>query len=135
MLLYYNPNGSLHSFELAVDAPTLPGVSFILIDEIYANRDILGRIISVFPVPAERSLWQVSGGNLFRNGIQQTIAQDLDWQTLKTEYQAAVDRLQQIENAGAIPFTQAGFNQVVQAVKDVAKYERFILIYLRKTRQ
>jgi hypothetical protein len=41
---------------------------------------------------------------------------------VRTEYQIMIARLEQIQNAGAIPFTQAGFNQVVQAVKDEALY-------------
>ncbi len=51
--------------------------------------------------------------------------------TFKAGFQAAIDRLQQIENSGTIPFTQAGFNQVVQAVKDMAKYERLIAQAIR----
>jgi hypothetical protein len=54
---------------------------------------------------------------------QTTITNDLTArQQIKAEYSNMVTRLQQIQNAGAIPFTQAGFNQVVQAVKDEALY-------------
>lgn len=41
---------------------------------------------------------------------------------IKAEYINMINRLQQIQNAGAVPFTQAGFNLVVQAVKDEALY-------------
>lgn len=49
-------------------------------------------------------------------------AQEQGLQQFKAAYLAAITRLNQIQNAGAIPFTQAGFNQVVQAVKDIALY-------------
>lgn len=50
-----------------------------------------------------------------------------DWQALKDQYQAAVDRLLQIENA--VNPTNA---QVVQAVKDIAHYERILAKVLAK---
>lgn len=51
---------------------------------------------------------------------------------ISSQYQAAIDRLVQIENAGTIPFTSAGFNQLVQAVKDEAKYVRLIAQALKR---
>lgn len=43
--------------------------------------------------------------------------------------QDMINRLNQIQNSGTIPFTQAGFNLVVQAVKDEALYlERIIRV-------
>jgi hypothetical protein len=50
----------------------------------------------------------------------------------KAEYPNMITRLEQIQNAGAIPFTQAGFNQVVQAVKDEALYIERIMKVLRR---
>lgn len=47
-------------------------------------------------------------------------------QNISSQYQAAIDRLVAIETSGAVPFTSAGFNQMVQAVKDEAKYIRLI---------
>jgi hypothetical protein len=46
---------------------------------------------------------------------------------LKAQVIAAITRLQGIQNAGTIPFTQAGFTQVVNAVKDMALYEEKII--------
>lgn len=54
------------------------------------------------------------------------------YQQVKTEYQNMITRLEQIQNAGAIPFTQAGFNQVVQAVKDEALYIERIMKVLNR---
>lgn len=51
---------------------------------------------------------------------------------IKVEYQNMLTRLQQIQNAGSIPFTQAGFNQVVQAVKDEALYIERVMKFLRR---
>jgi hypothetical protein len=53
-------------------------------------------------------------------------------QTIATQYETAINRLIAIETAGVIPFTQAGFNQVVQAVKDEAKYIRLIAQALKR---
>lgn len=53
-------------------------------------------------------------------------------QTLKENYLAAIARLEQIENAGTIPFTQTGFNQVVSAVKDMALIQKRLLKGIRK---
>ncbi len=50
---------------------------------------------------------------------------------VKAAYQNMITRLEQIENAGAIPFTVAGFNQVVAAVKDEATYIKRIMKYLK----
>jgi hypothetical protein len=55
-----------------------------------------------------------------------------DRQQIKDAYINMLARLEQIQNAGAIPFTQAGFNQVVQAVKDEALYiERIMKVIAR----
>lgn len=51
---------------------------------------------------------------------------------IRAEYQNMIARLQQIQNAGTIPFTQQGFNQVVQAVKDDALYIERIMKVLRR---
>lgn len=51
----------------------------------------------------------------------------------RVEYQNMITRLEQIINAAAPPFTQAGFNQVVQAVKDISLYEERIMKVLRRT--
>jgi hypothetical protein len=51
---------------------------------------------------------------------------------VKVEYQNMITRLEQIESAGAIPFTQAGFNQVVAAVKDEATYIKRIMKFMRR---
>lgn len=74
---------------------------------------------------------------LINNTIQQPITQsEIDWmnerQQIKNAYQTMLTRLQQIQNAGAIPFTQAGFNQVVQAVKDEALYIEWIMKAISK---
>jgi len=59
---------------------------------------------------------------------------NLDKTQFKQVYQDMLARLQQIQNAGVIPFTQAGFNQVVQAVKDEALYiERIMKVLSRIT--
>lgn len=55
----------------------------------------------------------------------------IDEQTIRDAYQTMITRLEQIQNAGAIPFTSAGFNQVVQAVKDLALYEERIMKVLK----
>lgn len=52
--------------------------------------------------------------------------------TLTAAYQDMVTRLSQIQNASAIPFTQAGFNQVVQAVKDEALYIERVMKVLKR---
>lgn len=56
----------------------------------------------------------------------QELSDASDFDTIKfqirTEYLNMITRLEQIQNAGAIPFTQTGFNQVVQAIKDEALY-------------
>lgn len=53
-------------------------------------------------------------------------------QQLHDQYQAALDRLNQIATAGTIPFTQAGFNNLVAAVEDEAKYLRILAKILAK---
>lgn len=50
----------------------------------------------------------------------------------RDEFISMVNRLEQIINSGTIPFTQAGFNQVVQAVKDDALYSKRILNFLKR---
>ncbi len=55
----------------------------------------------------------------------------IDEQALKDAYQNMIARLEQIQNAGTIPFTQAGFNQVVQAGKDEALYIERIMKVLK----
>lgn len=52
-------------------------------------------------------------------------------QQLKDAYSNMITRLEQIQNSGAIPFTQAGFNQVLQAVKDEALYIERVMKFLR----
>lgn len=55
-----------------------------------------------------------------------------NWNLVKSEYLNMITRLEQIQNAGAIPFTSAGFNQVVQAVKDESLYiERILKVFRR----
>lgn len=51
---------------------------------------------------------------------------------LKAQALTAIARLQQIQAAGTIPFSQAGFNQLVAAVKDEALYlERIMKVLAR----
>ncbi len=56
---------------------------------------------------------------------------EADITQLKDAYLTMIARLEQIENAGTIPFTQAGFNQVVQAVKDEALYIERAMKFLK----
>lgn len=53
-------------------------------------------------------------------------------QQLRDQYQAALDRLNQIATAGTIPFTQAGYNNLVAAVEDEARYLRIVAKILAK---
>lgn len=50
---------------------------------------------------------------------------------IKTEYTNMINRLEQIQGAGSIPFTSAGFAQVVQAVKDEALYQERLLKFVK----
>lgn len=53
-------------------------------------------------------------------------------QTISSHYQAAVDRLMEIETSANPPFTQAGFNLACQAIRDIAKDVREIGQALKK---
>lgn len=73
---------------------------------------------------------------LINNAIQQPVTQEeTDWmnerQQIKAAYQTMITRLENIQAAGVIPFTQAGFNQVVQAVKDEALYIERVMKVLK----
>lgn len=59
------------------------------------------------------------------------LAEQADLQQARDAYQTMITRLEQIQNAGTIPFTQTGFNQVVQAVKDEALYIERIMKVLK----
>lgn len=56
----------------------------------------------------------------------------IDRAQLKAEYQNMINRLEQIQNAGTIPFTQAGFNLLVAAEKDKALYIERIMKFLKQ---
>lgn len=69
---------------------------------------------------------------IYLNLLDPTRAQRLldtiaDRESLKIQYQAAIDRLQQIENA--VSPTNA---QIIQAIRDIAKYERLIIKVLAR---
>lgn len=51
---------------------------------------------------------------------------------IRTEYQNMITRLEQIQNAGSISFTQAGFNLVVQANKDQALFIERIMKFIAR---
>ena len=53
-------------------------------------------------------------------------------QAVRTVYQNTITRLEQIQNAGTVPLTVAGFNQVVSAVQDEALAIERILKLLSK---
>lgn len=63
---------------------------------------------------------------------QNVLQQRTDLQALKDAYQDMITRLEQIQNAGVVPFTQTGFNQVVQAVKDESLYVERIMKFLKR---
>ena len=55
----------------------------------------------------------------------------LSVEQIKAAYQEMITRLEQIESAGALPFTAQGFTQMQNAIKDLATYQKRIMKYLR----
>ena len=81
----------------------------------------------VFPATPDEPVYPFTVGQVTE---RTEIANNL--QVFAAQYQAAIDRLQQIENAGNQPFTLAGFNTVQSAVRDEAKYIRLMAQALKK---
>lgn len=55
-----------------------------------------------------------------------------NWDLVKSEYQNMITRLETIETTVSLPFTQNGFNQLVNAVKDEATYIKRIMKVFRR---
>jgi hypothetical protein len=96
-------------------ADMLTAVSYVAIESVLSD-DLITSLLSSPITQAET------------DAIQQNIS---NVETIKAAYIAMIARLDQIQNAGTIPFTQAGFNQIVQAVKDEALYIERIMKFLK----
>lgn len=126
MIIYYNPDGTLYSYETNAGAPSLPQAS-IVIDDIYANRDVIANIIGYFPT-ADRSRFRVISGNLTFDGVIQTIVADVDRQQLKSDYLNAITQLESIQNAvnptnaqviSAVKFNSKTIEEVLKVLKEI----------------
>lgn len=123
MRIIYDGSGTIITAVFEAERFPLSDTNSVLeIDEIAANKSIIIDVCNSLSLLPSQNPYTVIAGELYKNGVKVILTLDVDKSQIKTEYINMIQRLEQIQNSGAIPFTQAGFNQVVQAVKDEALY-------------
>lgn len=124
MIVIYDQDGTVFAITRSEDRTRLIDSPnpIIEIDDVPENRAL---ILDILRSPT--GTYKVVGGVLFKDSTPITLATDINWRDFKDTYLAVIARLEQIQNVSSIPFTQQGFNQVVQAVKDIAHYQEIMI--------
>lgn len=107
--------------------PLLHDFNSFELDEITENKLLISSLIKFTQSEYDLPHYKIIGGKVFLGDDEIIIVIDNDKKNIKDQYDTAVARLLQIENA-----SNPNNAQVIQAVRDIAKFLRLLLIFIAK---